>query len=54
MRITKAQVGLAALVLLAPGGFILGATLVANHYRKRRTTAAETPPEPAVSSEIVS
>ncbi|WP_269769686.1 hypothetical protein [Sphingomonas sp. MA1305] len=30
------KVGLAAVVLLAPGGFILGATLLANHYRKKR------------------
>ncbi|MGQ7357481.1 hypothetical protein ACTGZM_11245, partial [Streptococcus suis] len=29
------KVGLAAVVLLAPGGFILGATLLANHYRKK-------------------
>ncbi len=54
MRITKGQVGLAAVVLLAPGGFILGATLIANHYRKRRSQPTEAPPEPPVSTRIVS
>jgi len=47
MRITKSRIGLAAVVLLAPGGFILGATLVAGHYRKHRVAA---PPEPPVVS----
>lgn len=28
--------GLAAIILLAPGGFILGAALAADHYRKKR------------------
>ncbi|MFN3433168.1 MAG: hypothetical protein ACK4ZY_02110 [Sphingomonas sp.] len=46
MRITPRQIGLAAVVLLAPGGFLLGATLVADHYRKRRAQAPETPREP--------
>lgn len=32
---SPAQLGLAAVVLFAPGGFILGATLAANHVRKR-------------------
>ena len=32
---TYKKLGLAAVILLAPGGFILGATLAANHYRKR-------------------
>ena len=55
MRITKSQIGLAAVVLLAPGGFILGATLVANHYRKRRSDPPsepprELPPEPQIVS----
>ncbi|GAA0672294.1 hypothetical protein FHT00_001752 [Sphingomonas insulae] len=45
MRITKSQIGLAAVVLLAPGGFLLGATLIANHYRKRGETR---PPEPPI------
>ena len=35
------RAGLAAAVLLAPGGFILGATLATNYYRKRRKQAAE-------------
>ena len=34
------KVGLAAVILLAPGGFILGTTLAFNHYRKRRNAAA--------------
>lgn len=54
MRITKGQFGLAAVILLAPGGFILGATLVANHYRKRRIAGGETrsrvPSEPPIVS----
>jgi hypothetical protein len=29
------KVGLAAVILFAPGGFIIGATLAAAHYRKR-------------------
>lgn len=44
MRVTRSQIGLAAVVLLAPGGFLLGATLVANHYRKRRAQASMEPP----------
>ncbi|MCP3736000.1 hypothetical protein M9979_14090 [Sphingomonas sp. RP10(2022)] len=43
MSITKRQIGLAAVVLLAPGGFLLGATLVANHWRKRQAAAPDTP-----------
>jgi hypothetical protein len=35
-RKTMNRAGLAALVLLAPGGFILGFTLAARHYRKKR------------------
>ena len=35
------RVGLAATILLAPGGFILGAALAADYYRKRRK-----PPKP--------
>ncbi len=34
-RETLNKLGLAAVILLAPGGFILGATLAANHYRKK-------------------
>jgi hypothetical protein len=30
------KVSLAALILLAPGGFILGAAMAADHYRKKR------------------
>ncbi|WP_018251087.1 hypothetical protein [Sphingomonas melonis] len=45
MSITKRQIGLAAVILLAPGGFILGA-LLANRYRKPAAEAeAETPPK---------
>jgi hypothetical protein len=29
------KMGLAAFILFAPGGFILGAALAANHYRRR-------------------
>jgi hypothetical protein len=28
--------GLAAVILLAPGGFLLGVALAAEHYRKKR------------------
>lgn len=54
MRITKGQLGLAAIVVLAPGGFLLGATWLANNYRKRRATsvadaAAAEPDGPVVS-----
>ena len=38
------KVGLAAVILLAPGGFVLGATLALNHYRKRRQDAAAAEP----------
>jgi hypothetical protein len=30
------KVGLAAFILLAPGGFLLGAAMAADHVRKRR------------------
>ncbi|MFG6283347.1 hypothetical protein [Sphingomonas sp. S6] len=46
MSITKRQIGLAAVILLAPGGFILGAALLANRYRKpaaEAETGTETP-----------
>ena len=35
------RVGLAAAILLVPGGFILGATLAARHYRNRKAADAE-------------
>lgn len=45
------NIALAATVLLVPGGFILGAALVARHYRKVRAArsigeAGEEPPGP--------
>ena len=54
-RKTLNRVGLAAAILLVPGGFILGATLAARRYRKQQsegdvraepadTTEDETPP----------
>ena len=36
-RKTLNRVGLAAAILLVPGGFLLGATLAAQHYRKQKT-----------------
>lgn len=42
-RKTWNRVGLAAVILLAPGGFVLGAGLAARAWRKRQ---AETPPAP--------
>ena len=42
---TLSDAGLAAVILLAPGGFILGATLAANHYRKRLRALARAPRE---------
>lgn len=47
---TLNKVGLAAVILLAPGGFVLGATLAARHYRKTqrdRRDADEDPDAPA-------
>lgn len=41
------KVGLAAVVLLAPGGFLLGATLLANHYRKKVAAKDDAGGEPA-------
>jgi hypothetical protein len=41
------RAGLAALILLAPGGFILGFTLAARHYSKR----SRRPAAPATNSE---
>lgn len=37
------KAGLAAVILLAPGGFILGATLAANHYRRKAKPHAVKP-----------
>lgn len=47
MRNPWGKLGLAAVILLAPGGFILGATLAANHYRKRATAGRDELPESA-------
>ncbi|MEG3149470.1 hypothetical protein U1769_06185 [Sphingomonas sp. ZT3P38] len=41
------RVGLAAAILLVPGGFILGATLAARHYRNRNAGETEPEVEPA-------
>ena len=46
MSITKRQIGLAAVVLLAPGGFLLGAALLANRYRKPATPTRDDPGAP--------
>jgi hypothetical protein len=40
------KAGLAALILLAPGGFILGFTLAARHYGKRSSRRAARPDWP--------
>ncbi len=40
------KAGLAALILLAPGGFILGFTLAARHYGKRSSSPAAPPESP--------
>ena len=42
---TLNKLGLAAVILLAPGGFILGATLAANHYRRKARKPADPPAE---------
>jgi hypothetical protein len=34
------KAGLAAVIMLAPGGFILGATLAARYWQKRRVEKA--------------
>jgi hypothetical protein len=47
-RKTLNRVGLAAAILLVPGGLILGAGLAARHYRKR---ADETPDPSKVDRE---
>jgi len=45
-RKTLNHIGLAAAILLVPGGFILGATLAARRYRDRQG-ADDVPAEPA-------
>ena len=40
-RKTLNRIGLAAAILLVPGGFILGATLAARRYRQRTEGAPE-------------
>ena len=42
---TLNKLGLAALILLAPGGFILGATLAARRYRAKGQPAEDAPAE---------
>lgn len=42
--------GLAALILLAPGGFILGFTLAARHYGRRDSRPAR-PKSPATAEQ---
>ena len=37
---TLKKAGLAAVIVLAPGGFILGATLAARYWQKRRAEKA--------------
>jgi len=44
-RKTLNRVGIAALILLAPGGFVLGASLAARAWRKRQ---AGEPPAPDI------
>jgi hypothetical protein len=34
-----AKAGLAAVILFAPGGFLIGAAMAANHFRKRASAA---------------
>ncbi|MEO9129847.1 MAG: hypothetical protein ABI240_01430 [Sphingomonas sp.] len=46
-RKTLNRVGLAAAILLVPGGFILGATLAAQRYRKRPEAAPKPEDPPA-------
>lgn len=50
---TLQRLGLAAVILLAPGGFVLGATLAANHYRRRRARG-EPEHDPAASATAAS
>ena len=43
------KLGLAALILLAPGGFVLGAALAARHYRRKAMPAARDEPAEKVA-----
>lgn len=54
MKFTKSQIGVAAVVLLAPGGFVLGATLIAAHYRRRKADAANSDDADPHKSSLVS
>jgi hypothetical protein len=38
------RIGLAAAVVLVPGGFLLGAALAARRYARKSETLVETPP----------
>jgi hypothetical protein len=40
-RKTWNRIGLAAVILLAPGGFVLGASLAARRWRRREVERAE-------------
>ena len=42
---TLKKAGLAAIILLAPGGFILGATLAARYWQKRHAEKVATDPQ---------
>jgi hypothetical protein len=48
-RKTLNRVGLAAAILLVPGGLILGATLAARRYRKPSETEPVSDKEPPAS-----
>ncbi|MFA6124683.1 MAG: hypothetical protein WCS75_01330 [Sphingomonas sp.] len=39
------RIGLAAAVVLVPGGFLLGAALLARRYRQKNPVEAPLPPE---------
>jgi len=44
---TLNKLGLAAAILLLPGGFVLGATLAARHYRRKAAKGSPDPGEKA-------
>jgi hypothetical protein len=49
---TLNRLGLAAAILLVPGGFILGATLAAQRYRKQQADAgSDAAPDEATEDE---
>ena len=51
-RKTLNRLGLAAAILLVPGGFILGATLAAQRYRKQHADAGnDSAPDETVENE---